>query len=339
MRATIRDVARNAGVSISTVSRVLNNTCPVDEDKRRRVHAAAESLRYTPDPAARSLLKRETGGIGVLVPSVSEEFFSEFLTGIDRHAQENHYYLLISSSHRSKEEFERALASLYGRVDGLLVMAPDKEGFDPNHPVLRSTPVVYVNTRLGKGYDAIGIDNYGGFYKMTYHLAEKGHRRFAIINGLPGTFDAQERRRGFRAALTDFGLNPDEALEVSGDFTRRSGYQAVEPILSAAERPTVIMAANDLSALGALSALHENGISVPDDIALSGFDDVPAAHYSTPPLSTVRVPIRELGIAAIGQIIKRVQNGTTKETFNEQLPVELVLRASTGDTETNFQAP
>ncbi|HUF08716.1 MAG TPA: LacI family DNA-binding transcriptional regulator, partial [Rhodothermales bacterium] len=117
MRPTIRDVAREAGVSISTVSRVLNDTCPVRDDKRRRVEETVARMGYTPDPTARSLLKRETGGVGVLLPSVSEEFFSEFLTGIDRFAQQNGYYLLISASHRNKAEFERALLSMYGRVD------------------------------------------------------------------------------------------------------------------------------------------------------------------------------------------------------------------------------
>ena len=331
MRATIRDVARKAGVSISTVSRVLNNTCPVNEDKRVCVEDAALQLGYTPDPAARSLLKRETGGVGVLVPSVSEEFFSEFLTGIDRLTQENGYYLLISSSHRSREEFEKAVASMYRRVDGLLVMALDQGGYDPDHPALNDVPVVYVNTKVRKGTESIIIENEDGFRRITEHVLKKGHSKLAMIKGPEKTNDAIERLRGYRKALKQFGIPKENSREVEGFFTRESGYKAAQEILASGLNPTAILAANDLSALGALSALHEAGLRIPEQIVLTGFDDVSSTRYSTPQLTTVRVPIRMLGERAATRLFGLIGNGNGKEGTIERMPVELVLRASTGD--------
>ncbi|HLE57281.1 MAG TPA: LacI family DNA-binding transcriptional regulator, partial [Rhodothermia bacterium] len=202
MRATIRDVAREAGVSISTVSRALNDTCFVEEGKRRRVKEAAERLGYTADPAARSLLKKETGGVGVIVPSVSGEYFSEFLTGIDLFTQESGFYLLISSSHRNTAEFEAALNTMYRRVDGLIIMAPDQAGFNANHRVLRSMPVVYVNSPIeSPTSDCIGLNNFDGFYNITSHLIDLGHRRIAMITGPATAVDARERLKGYRQAL------------------------------------------------------------------------------------------------------------------------------------------
>ena len=328
MRPTIRDVAREAGVSISTVSRVLNDTCPVSGDKRRRVEETVARMGYTPDPTARSLLKRETGGVGVLLPSVSDEFFSEFLTGIDRYAQQNGYYLLISASHRNRAEFDRALLSMYGRVDGLLVMAPNEGGYDSSYPPLQQMEVVYVNTGDHPGRDVVRIDNFAGFFAVTHHLIAGGHRNIAMILGPDGSFDASERQRGFETAMTGAGLTVRDDLLVTGDFTLEGGYAAVDHIMRVRPVPTAIAAANDLSALGALSALHDRGLQVPESIALTGFDDVPSARFANPPLTTVHVPIRDLGVRAISRLIQRVKSdGRQKETI-ENLPVELVVRAS-----------
>lgn len=329
VRPTIRDVAREAAVSISTVSRVLNDTCPVSPAKKKRVEDAVARLGYTPDPTARSLLKKVTGGVGVLVPSVSEEFFSEFLSGVDRFAQEHGYYLLISSSHRNRSEFDRALSSIYGRVDGLLVMAPDDGAYDAPFSPLQTMPVVYVNASDREGHDVVRVDNFCGFSAVTRHLIETGHRDIAMIMGPPGSFDAGERLRGFKAALEEAGITVRPEWLVPGDFTRESGYAAAEHILSLDHRPTAIAAANDLSALGALSALLDGGVALPESMALTGFDDVPSARFATPPLTTVRVPIRQLGIKAIAKLIGRIQNERDEEPALEVVPVETVVRAST----------
>jgi len=329
MRITIRDVAREAGVSISTVSRVLNDTCFVEEGKRQRVKETAEKLGYTADPAARSLLKKETGGVGVIVPSVSGEYFSEFLTGIDLFTQESGFYLLISSSHRNTAEFEAALNTMYRRIDGLIVMAPDQVGFNVNHRVLRSMPVVYVNSPIESPMsDSIRLNHFDGFYNITSHLIDMGHRRIAMITGPATAVDAQERLRGYRQALRDAGIDPEYTLEVGGNFTRESGYHAVSTILSSRKRPTAIAAANDLSAMGAMSALHEAGVRIPDEMAITGFDDDPSARYTTPPLSTVRVHTRDMGRMAIQYLVSRIRKVADADGRKVELPLELVLRSS-----------
>lgn len=330
VRVTIRDVARESGVSISTVSRVLNKTCPVSNDKSERVLEAVERLGYTPDPAARSLLLRQTGGLGVLLPVVSGEFFSEFLGGIDRCAQENGYHLLISSSHRNRQEFTLALQIMYGRVDGLLIMAPGQGRLDRKHRTLRDMPVVFVNTKIsGDDVDVFNFANYDGAFKMTSHLIELGHERLAAIKGPPGAADAVERIRGFKAAIRKHRLSASGISVIEGDFTQEAGYEAVGQILSLKQRPTAIFAANDVCALGVLSALRLAGVSVPEEIAVAGFDDITSSRYSLPSLSTVRVPLYDIGTLAIQRLISRIESQTELPREQVELQVELMLREST----------
>jgi LacI family transcriptional regulator len=330
-RVTIKDVARLAGVSISTVSRVLNDTCPVGEDKRLRVEQAVEELGFTPHPNARGLSRLRTGGIGVVVPSISGEFFSEFLTSVDDKAQELGYYLLISASHRERGDFRQALASMYGRVDGLIVVAPGKAEYDTDNRILKTIPSVLVNETGSERIPSLGIQNEKGFGLVTDHILSKGHVRVALIRGPKDVADARERTKGFRKTLHRHGIADADVIEEIGDFTRESGYEAVERIFSQGLRPTAILAQNDLMALGAMSYLFEIGVRVPDDVIVSGFDDVAAARYSTPSLTTVRVPIRSLGELAMARLHDRLRghNGQTSE--NKLLPVHLVPRASTGD--------
>jgi LacI family transcriptional regulator len=218
---------------------------------------------------------------------------------------------------------------MYRRVDGLIIMAPDQGGFDASHRVLRSMPVVYVNSPFESSLsDSIGFNNFEGFYNITSHLVNMGHRRIAMITGPATAIDAQERLRGYRQALRDGGIELEPSLEVVGNFTRQSGYQAVSTILGSRKRPTAIAAANDLSAMGAISALHEAGVRIPDQMAITGFDDDPSARYSTPPLSTVRVRPREMGRLAIQYLVGRIRKVADAEGRKIELPFEIVLRAS-----------
>lgn len=330
MGITIRDVARRAGVSISTVSRVLNNTCPVNEDKRRRVEEAARVLGYTPNPAARSLLKRETGGLGVLLPYVGGEFFSELLGGVDRVAQQNGFFLLISTSHRNEAELKAALQGMYRRVDGLLVMAPEMRGGGVRHLVRGSAPMVFVNTEVEDPHlNVLNFDNYGGVYALVKHLLAKGHRRIAYIRGPEGAFDARERLRGYREALREAGLPDTARFEMPGDYSQEAGYAMTLELLARDPRPTAIVGCNDYCAVGVLHALHEAGLRVPEDVALAGFDDVPSARYTQPPLTSVHVPVREMGEAAMHYLIEQVRGEKNGGPRQQVFPVTLVPRAST----------
>lgn len=331
MGVTIKEVAREAGVSIATVSRVFNDSGPVNDDTRQRIVEVARRLRYIPNGAARSLITSRTQTLGVLLPDLYGEFFSEVIRGIDQTAQQHRYHLLLSSSHNEQAEIEAALRAMKGRVDGLIVMYPGIHDDVLRDNVSERLPVVLLNCRIeGDGVDSITINNHGGAYAMTHHLIGHGHRRIALITGGRENYDAMERVRGYRAALRDGGATADGALEVEGAFTERSGYEAARHILALDPRPTAIFASNDVMAIGAISALREAGLRIPEDMAVAGFDDIPIAAYMTPPLSSVHVPISLLGARAMERLITGVREQNRQSRRQDVVPTTLVLRGSCG---------
>ena len=261
MSVTIREVASRAGVSIATVSRVFNNSDPVDEGTRERVKKAASELRYVPNVLGRSLSMRRTDSIGLLLPDLFGEFFSEVIRGCDQTAQRNHYQLLVSSSHNNRKQIETALRMMRGRVDALVIMSPHIDAETLNQNLPRTLPVLLLDCRVeSNGFDSLNIDNEAGAAAVTGHLLSHGHTRIAIIRGTEGNVDAADRLRGYSAAMRDAGITPDEKLQVAGDFTESSGYDAVRILLDVSPRPTAIFASNDSMAIGALSALRDQGI-------------------------------------------------------------------------------
>ena len=326
MTATIKDVARIAGVSVASVSRALNGHESVTEPTRARILKAAGELRYVPHAGARSLITRRTDTVGVVLPDLHGEFFSELIRGMDVAARASGRHLLISSSHGSASEAALALRTLQGRVDGLLVMSPhaDTRMLAANLP--STLPTVLMNTRVtGGDYAALSVDNYGGATAMMRHLVGKGYRRIAFISGPAQNFDADERLRGYRDALARAHGAAETILP--GDFSEASGYRAGLDICARRERPDAIFAANDMMALGCLFALTEHGLRVPDDIALAGFDDIPIARFVTPPLTTVRVRIADLGRLAFERLVGFIESDAVAPTA-EQLDCELVVRQS-----------
>jgi len=331
MTMTIRDVARRAGVSVATVSRALNRSGPVREETRRRVEAAVRALRYRPNSTARSLITRRTRMLGVLLPDLYGEFFSELIRGLDEAAQAGGYHLLVSSSHDNASDLEAALHGMHGRVDGLVVMAPKVKAEVLEDLLPGNVPVVLLNSPAGeRPRDSLRIDGFGGARAVACHLAAHGHARIGIINGPAENFDAQERLRGYRAGLAEAGLAPDEALEVAGDFTGSGGYAGATALLALARRPTAIFAANDAMAVGALSALRAAGLAVPEEMALAGFDDVSSAQYMIPPLTTVRGRIWDLGARSVARLAEAMAAGAAREQQPELLPATLMARRSCG---------
>jgi LacI family transcriptional regulator len=340
MKVTIREVARAAGVSVATVSRVFNDSGPVHEATRQRVRDAAGRLRYVPHGAARSLITRRTATIGVLLPDLHGEFFSEVIRGIDQTATRSGYHLLVSSAHADRSELEAALRAMRGRVDGLIVMSPDIDAEALAANLGESQPAVLLNCAVRGGpWPALTVDNVGGAEAMTRHLLGHGHRRVAILTGAARNLDSRERVRGWRAAMRAAGIEPRPEWEVAGDFTEDSGWEGARRILALAPRPTAIFAANDSMAIGALSALREAGVGVPDEMAVAGFDDIPIARYVSPPISSVHVPIAELGERALARLVQTIEsrrrgNGTgssgTRAPRREVLRTTLVIRGSCG---------
>jgi LacI family transcriptional regulator len=327
---TIKDVAREAGVSVATVSRVWNEAAFVSPGTRKRVAEVATRLGYSPHGAARSLITRTTHALGVLLPDLYGEFFSEIIRGIDHTAQAAGYHILVSSSHDSKDEIDAALRSMRGRVDGMIIMSPDIEAQRTLHALQGSFPVVLLNGGVeADAFDAITIENHEGAREMVRHLIAHGHKRIAMIGGPQRNYDAAERLRGYQTALTESAIALDASVVVQGDFSELSGHRAVKQLLDLGSRPTAIFAANDSMAIGALSALHESGLRVPQQMAVAGFDDIPLARYMNPPLSTVHVDISLLGERAAGLLLSSLLEGQ-RPPQQLQLSTTLVIRSSCG---------
>jgi LacI family transcriptional regulator len=338
--ATIHDVAARAGVSVATVSRVLNGKQLVREETSRQVLDAASSLRYVPNVAARSLSIRSSQTVGILLPDVHGEFFSEVIRGIDVAARSAGYHILVSGWHSDHVEMLEMIDAMRGRVDGLMVMAPDVHAL--NEQLAADLPLVLLNSADG-AHDAITIDNYGGARAMMRHLADLGHVRIAFIKGPLHNSDARERLRGYRQAMRSLRAGSTRTLEIAGDFSEESGSEAARQIVAFDPRPTAIFAANDSMAIGALLALAGAGVDVPGDMAVVGFDDIPISHYVTPALTTVRVDIADLGRHGFNLLLDAIARPSRHVARRECVATSLVVRKSCGAqrtrTRTSTQRP
>jgi LacI family transcriptional regulator len=325
--ATIRDVAARAGVSIATVSRVFNSASVVRKDTARRVLSAAQALQYAPHFAARNLSTRRTNTIGVLLPDLHGGFFSEVIRGIDGAARANGYQLLISGSHSDWSEMAAVLRATRGRVDGTIVMSPDLDGeaLQPHLP--QTLPVIFLNCPSAAG-PTITIDNRRGAGMVVRHLASLGHRRIAFIRGPEHNADASQRLEGYRAALAR-QRGAAAPIELPGDFTESSGYQAALAAIAMHPRPTALFAANDSMAIGALSAFRQSGVQVPEEMAVVGFDDIPIARFATPPLTTVSVDLEAFGRRAL-ELLLSIITGQGDGKQREVIRTRLIIRESCG---------
>ncbi len=329
MAVTIKDVAREAKVSVATVSRALNGLSTVTDKTREKVLKVAADMQFVPSSAARSLISRRTQTIGALLPDLYGEFFSELIRGIDQAARARGLHLIVSSTRGDAAEVAAAMKSLHGRVDGLLVMSPHatEEFLARNLP---KVPAVLMNSRpTGGVLPSFAVDNYGGAMAMMRHLVGRGHTRIALITGPEHNFDAQERLRGYRDAMAQLLPGQDELI-LHGDFSEESGWRTGNQILALATRPTAVFASNDMMAIGCLFALTEAGVQVPNEIALAGYDDIPLARFVSPPLTTVRVRIAELGAMALERLVMGIGHPERVSASPQTLRSELVVRSSCG---------
>jgi len=324
---TISDVAREARVSVASVSRVVNGHANVLPETRQRITEVIDRLRYVPHTAARSLITRRSHMIGVLLPDLHGEFFSELIRGIDGAAREHGLHVLLSSSHGDAAEMAAAIRAMHGRVEGLLVLAPqlDTTALRELSPTV---PAVFMNSRVAGRTASLAIDSYGGARAMVRHLIACGHRTIAHITGPANNFDSHERERGYRDELTAFQPAARPRV-VRGDFTETSGYEAGRTLAARAARPDAVFASNDAMAIGCLAALAALGVAVPDDIAVAGFDGIPLGGFVRPALTTMRVPIVELGRGAVHQLVGLVAQPDARLAATTLEP-ELVIRDSCG---------
>lgn len=321
--ATIRDVARHAQVSVATVSRALNGLDNVREQTRDKITAAAKALGYVPHAGARSLSLARTNAIGVVLPDLHGEFFSEIVRGMDREASRQGYLLLLSNMHGRREQAALAMRAMHGRVDALIVMAPhlNEDELAAALPVgLRS---MLINTRDASGtHPSIHLDNQAGVRAVVDHLVGLGRKRLVHIAGPGANMDAQERAEAFRSAAESHKV---EFEVVQGDFEEESGEVAVGALIERGHAFDAVFAANDNMAIGALQALRAAGRRVPEDVAVAGFDDIPLARHIG--LTTVQVRIAELGERALSRLLA----GFVKaDSGGDELHApELVVRATT----------
>ena len=327
MAVTIKDVALKARVSIASVSRALNGTGTVTSATRERVLRAAQQLRYTPHQAARSLITRRTHTIGVLLPDLHGEYFSELIRGIDKAARELGLHLLVSSSHGDSAEARLALESMNGRVDGVLIMSSHVDSQLVRGALSAALPAVHMNMPSKAGDAPTFVtDHFGGARALVRHFVSLGYCRIAHITGPEGNWDAEERLRGYKAVLAREAHAAE--LIVRGDFSEESGYLAARQLLALATRPDAVFAGNDMMAIGCLYAFTEAGLRVPDDIAIGGFDDIPISRYVTPALTTVRAQTTELGRQALGALAQAIANAGPGKGQRTVLDTQLVLRDS-----------
>lgn len=324
---TLAMVAETAGVSPSTVSRILTGHAKVSDEKRKAVESAIAKLNYQPNALARGLAQGRTHSIGVLTQDINSPFYGEAHRGIEDTLEATGVVPLFVSGHWNlRDEIERMTHLLSRRVDGVIVLT-GRLADDQLLDYARRVPIVVTGRSLkGNNVASMRVDDFKGAVSAVQHLIELGHRRIAHIAGPQDHADSVERLRGYRQALEQAGIPYDKKLVVYADFHEPSGVLAINQLFESRQSFSAVFASNDQTAFGARLALHQRNIRVPEDISLVGFDDLPAASYTIPPLTTVHQPVYELGVAAAQALLKLIDGGRTKALLPEP---HLVVRNST----------
>jgi LacI family transcriptional regulator len=327
---TIREVAESAGVSYATVSHVINNTRLVSRETRERVLTAMEQLNYRPNALARSLRQGKTNTIGLVLPDSANPFFAEISRGIEDEAFKKGYSVFLCNTELDiqRELFYVDVLSKK-QVDGIIFVAAGDQADSLDFLLRRNMPVVMIDRDVPNvEVDAVLTDHQLGGFLATHHLIELGHKRIACIAGPSSITPSAERITGYRKAIEEAGIPYDTNLIIRGDYHAQSGMEITHSILKMNPRPTAIFALNDLMALGALRAAAEADCSVPDDLAVVGYDDLEIARFTNPPLTTISQPKKAIGAQAINLLVDRISH-KSRPPSRLVLPPELVVRRST----------
>jgi LacI family transcriptional regulator len=331
---TIKDVAKRARVSAGTVSNVISGSVPVSAELHKRVQAAIRELDYHPNYVARSLKVSQTHTLGVVISDITNPFFPLMVRGAEDAALK-HGFLLITFNTDDQVDREKLGLSLLRarRVDGLmLVVAPNQGDVAHIRNILRAEIPIVCLDRLPQGIvlDSVSVDNVKGAQTCVRHLISQGHRRIAIITGPMNLQTARDRLKGYRDALQEAGITPENDLILEGDFREASGYRLSKELLLRLRRPTAVLVSNGMMTIGVVRALEEVGLHCPADIAVASFDDLPFATAFRPHLTAVVQPAYEIGYQGADLLIKRVQQGTTsRRRVSICLQPELRIREST----------
>lgn len=330
-RVTIREIADLAGVSIATVSRVLNGRGDVAPATRRLVSQVIEEHGYTANRTARGLSAGRTGLVGVLVPLLFPAYFASILAGAAEALHEQDLRLLLSpTGHEHAREVTLLDRIAHGLTDGALIILPEESSDELARLLARGYPFVVLDPLMpvDERIPSVSAAHTSGADQALRHLLALGHRRIAHITGPRGWVATEDRRRGYHAALAAAGILPNPELEIEATPEIGPGRAAAEILLDLPERPTAIFAFNDNIAIGTIQAAHSRGLRVPEDISVVGFDDVEHATIVTPALTTVRQPLAEMGRTAVSLLV-RLLEGQRIETLHLELGTRLVVRDST----------
>ena len=332
MPATLSDIADRAGVSVSTVSRVLNNKAQkyrISSETEQRIQQAAEALNYRPNQIARGLRLKKTNTIGLIAPDVSNPFFAYIIKRVQSVAHALGYGLIVCNTDESLDQEIEHLNLLYrNRVDGLIAMPVGTEYAHYLDWTERKIPLVLLDRCFDQmDVDSVVVDNAGGAYAAVEHLILAGHERIAFIQGLPGTYTNTARLEGYRAALRDHGIEYNPQIVVGADFRQENGYMEAKLLLSLSDRPSAIFATSDTITLGALQAIYEEGLSIPRDVSVVMFDDVDFAPYLRCPLTAVRQPKELMGEMAVKMLVDNL-SGERRGSKRISLKPKLVQRNS-----------
>jgi LacI family repressor for deo operon, udp, cdd, tsx, nupC, and nupG len=326
---TIQDVAKTAGVSVATVSRVLNNSSHVSEKTRENVMKAMKALDYRPNLLGRNLRRTETRMILVLLPSISNPFYSRVVKGVEAVARENGYNIMLCNTDSERERELVYIQMLQNRLaDGVIFMAPEMSSRELSE-IGGSYPVVQCcEYKEGALVSQVSIDNFSAAYTAIMQLIKLGHKRIGLITCKNLFVSTIQRRAAYKKAIKDAGLVFDDNLIKYGNYSFKSGVRAAKHfLLMPGERPTAVFAISDIMAIGAIMGFKEKGIVVPDDISIIGFDDINYAAMYNPTLTTISQPQYELGCEAMRLLLMQIR-GEIKHPVNVVLDHKLVIRDS-----------
>jgi DNA-binding LacI/PurR family transcriptional regulator len=328
MASTVKEIAKKANVSVATVSRALNDDSKVKEETKELILSIAKKLNYTPNIIARSFVKQKSTLIGLILPEISDEFYTEIIKGVDEVSYNEGFYTIVTSSHKYESLEDEIITFIRsGLLSGLILLVSDLRAKLKTVLLQSHIPVVLINSNPNiKKFDTISIDNYKSAYEMTkYLITKKKFLRLAHITGPPENDDSLFRKTGFIDACKKYGAK--YSIE-EGDFTREGGIEACRQILKQDNRPQAIFAANDMMAIGCYDLINQSGLNIPDDIGVVGFDDIFISQYLTPPLTTVRVHIEDIGKKAAELLIKRIKNEIEPSIVKVSATSELIFRKS-----------
>lgn len=329
---TIHDVAKHAGVGSITVSRVINNSGYISPETRERVQKAITDLGYVPNTLARSLRSRRTNTVALIITDITNPFFTTLARGVEDAANEAGYTVIFCNTDESAAKEEKYLnVLLQKQVDGLLLVPAQCSVNTIRQIMKHGTPVVVLDRRIPEvDVDTVRCDALDGAYQLTRYLISLGHRQIAVMSGAVGISTADDRVTGYRMALEEAGITVAEDYLFRGDFTPESGYSMTRQALKLPLRPTALIAANNFITIGAMKALQEVGLDVPEDIALVGFDDLPPALVTFPFFTVASQPAYEMGTRAMKLLLQRLE-GNELDHFQEIiLPTQLIIRHSSG---------